>query len=96
MTILNEIPLTVHPSRKRVLLQRDEVQEHTDSGLLYLPDIAIRPSATAFIHEVGSDVKDVEPGKTAVVPQFAGTEIKVRGVWYLLLPESEIMAYVED
>ena len=64
-------------------------------SILYTPDSAIQPSQEAHILEVGADVDQVEAGKVALVPQFAGTEVKFKGEWYLLLPESEIMAYVE-
>jgi co-chaperonin GroES (HSP10) len=64
-------------------------------SIIYTPDSAIQPSQEAQILEVGADVDQVEAGKVALVPQFAGTEVKFKGEWYLLLPESEIMAYVE-
>ena len=64
-------------------------------SILHTPDSSIQPSQEAQILEVGADVDQVEAGKVALVPQFAGTEVKFKGEWYLLLPESEIMAYVE-
>jgi len=64
-------------------------------SILYTPDSAIQPSQEAHILEVGADVDQVEAGKVALVPQFGGPEVKFKGEWYLLLPESEIMAYVE-
>ena len=93
--MIDQIPLTVHPTRQRVLLQRMAAHAPFADSILYTPDSAIQPSQEAHILEVGADVDQVEAGKVALVPQFAGTEVKFKGEWYLLLPESEIMAYVE-
>jgi co-chaperonin GroES (HSP10) len=40
--------------------------------------------------------EDIELDRLAIIPQWAGTEVKVQGDWYLLLPEEEIMGYVID
>ena len=93
--MIDQIPLTVHPTRQRVLLQRMAAHDPFADSILYTPDSILQPSQEAQILEVGADVDQVEAGKVAIVPQFAGTEIKFKGEWYLLLPESEIMAYVE-
>ena len=93
--MIDQIPLTVHPTRQRVLLQRMAAHDPFADSIIYTPDSAIQPSQDALILEVGADVDQVEAGKVALVPQFAGTEVKFKGEWYLLLPESEIMAYVE-
>ena len=93
--MIDQIPLTVHPTRQRVLLQRMAAHDPFADSILHTPDSAIQPSQEAHILDVGAYVDQVEAGKVALVPQFAGTEVKFKGEWYLLLPESEIMAYVE-
>jgi co-chaperonin GroES (HSP10) len=55
------------------------------------------PPQTARVLEKGIDVsEDIELDRLAIIPQWAGTEVKVQGDWYLLLPEEEIMGYVID
>ncbi len=95
--MIEEIPLDVKPLRKRVLLQREGNWEEESEGGIVIPDNAVKPPQTARVLEKGRDVSDdIELDRLAIVPQWAGTEIKVQGEWYLLLPEEEIMAYVLD
>jgi len=61
-----------------------------------IPDSAVRPPQTARILQKGRDVsQDIEIDRLAIVPQWAGTEVKINDAWYLLLAEEEIMAYVD-
>ena len=95
--MIEEIPLDVKPLRKRVLLQREGNWEEESEGGIVIPDNAVKPPQTARVLEKGRDVSDdIELDRLAIVPQWAGTEVKVQGEWYLLLPEEEIMAYVLD
>ena len=80
-----------------MLLQREGNWEEESEGGIVIPDNAVKPPQTARVLEKGRDVSDdIELDRLAIVPQWAGTEIKVQGEWYLLLPEEEIMAYVLD
>jgi chaperonin GroES len=95
--MIEEIPLNIKPLRKRVLLQREGEWEEESEGGIVIPDNALTPPQTARILEKGIDVSsDIELDRLAIIPQWAGTEVKVQGDWYLLLPEEEIMGYVLD
>jgi chaperonin GroES len=95
--MIEEIPLNIKPLRKRVLLQREGEWEEESEGGIAIPNSITIPPQTARVLENGIDVsEDIELDRLAIIPQWAGTEVKVQGDWYLLLPEEEIMGYVID
>jgi chaperonin GroES len=95
--MIEEIPLNIKPLRKRVLLQREGEWEEESEGGIAIPNSIKIPPQTARVLEKGIDVsEDIELDRLAIIPQWAGTEVKVQGDWYLLLPEEEIMGYVID
>jgi chaperonin GroES len=95
--MIEEIPLNIKPLRKRVLLQREGEWEEESEGGIAIPNSITIPPQTARVLEKGIDVsEDIELDRLAIIPQWAGTEVKVQGDWYLLLPEEEIMGYVLD
>jgi chaperonin GroES len=95
--MIEEIPLNIKPLRKRVLLQREGEWEEESEGGIAIPNSITIPPQTARVLEKGIDVsEDIELDRLAIIPQWAGTEVKVQGDWYLLLPEEEIMGYVID
>lgn len=96
MTMLEVVEPLLRPTTRRVLLKRMGGETMTEGGLL-LPDTSIRPSQLAVVLEVGRDVEeDIPLNEVVVVPQFAGTEVQVGDEWYLLLPETEILARYGD
>lgn len=72
------------PLGERVLVERTEVENKTQSGI-YIPDNAKEKPQTAKVVAVGSKIEDVKIGDVVVFEQYRGTEIKIDGKDYLVL-----------
>lgn len=72
------------PLGERVLVERAEVENKTESGI-FIPDNAKEKPQTAKVIAVGTKVEDVKVGDIIVFEQFRGTEIKLEGKEYLIL-----------
>jgi chaperonin GroES len=91
------------PLDDRVVVQADEAEETTASGLV-IPDTAKEKPQQGTVKAVGpgriSDAGeriplDVAVGDTVVYSKYGGTEFKVRGEEYLILSARDILAVVE-
>ena len=91
------------PLYDKVLVKRVEAVQKTKSGL-YIPDTAKEKPLEGIIVALGTG-KVTEEGKTlplavkvddkVLFGKFAGNEIKVDGVEYLLMREDEILGIME-
>jgi chaperonin GroES len=94
---------TIKPLGDRVLVKRLEAEEKTAGGIV-LPDTAKEKPKQGKVIAVGEG-RTLESGEIAPVQvkkgnvvlfgSFAGTEVKVDGEEYLLMPESDILAVIE-
>ncbi len=94
--------MTLKPLADRVLLKPTEAEETTKSGIILSTATKEKP----IISEVvavgpggivdGNEVKmTVKVGDKVVVAKFAGTEIKLDGVEYSIVRQSDILAIVK-
>ena len=93
----------VRPLRDRILVQRlDEGEQH--SGGIIIPDSAkekpqrgtVIAAGDGKVTDDGDRVKlDVKPGDTILFGKYAGQEIKLDGVEYLIMKEDEVLAAIE-
>ncbi len=95
--------MNVRPLHDRILVRRVEEQEQRIGGII-VPDTAKEKPLTAKVVAVGSgrvndkgDVfpLDVKAGDYVLVGKYAGTEIKLDGVEYLILREEEVLGIAE-
>jgi chaperonin GroES len=92
------------PSRNGVLVERVQESEKTAGGL-YIPTTAQERPLKGKVISVGRghyDKKgrfkplDVKNGDLVLFTKFAGTELKLSGVDYLLLREDDILGVVNE
>ena len=94
--------MKLRPLGDRVVLQYQEAEEKTKSGIL-LPDSAKEKHQDAVIIAVGPgkciDGKQipvqVKEGDRVIVGEYAGTKVKLDDEEYTIADENEILAIVE-
>lgn len=86
------------PLGSRVVLKEIKAEETTKSGIV-LPGSAKEKPQIAEVKAVGpgtEEVKmEVKVGDKVLISKYAGTEVKVDGVEYTILKQSDILAIVE-
>jgi chaperonin GroES len=94
---------SVKPLGDRVLLQRIEEAEEIKGGII-IPDSAKEKPQEAKVIALGTGALDkdgkkvafnVKVGDKVLVGKYAGSEVKLDEVIYLLLREEEILAVIE-
>jgi chaperonin GroES len=94
----------IKPLGDRLLIKRLEAEERTAGGIV-LPDTAKEKPKEGRVVALGSG-KLLESGKRGefqvkkddrvLFASYAGTEVKVGGEEYLLMPEEDILAVVDE
>ena len=97
--------LKLRPLADRVVIKPVEREEVTKSGIV-LPDTAKEKPQEGIIEAVGSGkynertgerIKlDVEVGDRVMYAKYAGSEVKIDEVDYLILSEKDILAVVQS
>lgn len=92
----------IKPLGDRVLIKRVEAAEEVKGGII-IPDSAKEKPLEATVIALGtgktdkdgkSAAFDVKVGDTVLIGKYAGTEVKVNDIAYILLREEEILAIV--
>ena len=94
--------MKIKPLADRVVIKMTEAEETTKSGIV-LPGNAKEKPQIAEIVEVGpggmidgNEVKmELKVGQKVLASKYAGTEVKIDGVEYTILRQSDILAVVE-
>jgi chaperonin GroES len=96
--------LKLRPLADRVVIKPVERDEMTKSGIL-LPDTAKEKPQEGIIEAVGNGryneqtgvrvALDVKVGDRVMYAKYAGSEVKIDEVEYLILGEKDILAVVE-
>lgn len=86
--------MAVVPRRDLVLLQRVAAESKSAGGII-LPDAAQEQRFEAQVVRVGPDVQNLDEGATVIVGMYHGTEIKVAGEEFILIPDESILAVIE-
>jgi chaperonin GroES len=94
--------MNFRPLHDRVLVKRLESEEKTAGGII-IPDTAKEKPMEGEVISVGSGARgddgkvvpmDVKAGDRILFGKWSGTEVKVDGVDYLIMKESDIMGIV--
>ena len=89
--------VNIKPLADRVLVQPEAAEETTASGII-IPDTAKEKPMRGTIIAVGNGTKKqpmtVKAGDTVLYGKYAGTEITVKDIEYLIMRESDIFAIV--
>ena len=90
--------INVKPLADRVIIEPAAAEEKTAGGII-IPDTAKEKPKQGKIIADGNGKKDepltVKAGDNVLYGQYSGTEIKIEGLDYLIMRESDIFAIVE-
>ncbi|MBR4194149.1 MAG: co-chaperone GroES [Oscillospiraceae bacterium] len=94
--------MKLKPLADRVLLKATEAEETTKSGIILSTANKEKPVVSEVIAVGPGGIVDgkevamvVKPGNKVVVAKYAGTEVKLDGVEYSIVRQSDILAIVE-
>jgi len=95
--------MNIRPLHDRVVLKRWEAEKTTAGGIV-IPDTAKEKPVQAEVVAVGpgksldtGEIRPVtvKPGDKVLVGKYAGTELKLDGVEYVVMREDEIFGIIE-
>jgi len=96
--------MNFRPLHDRVVLKRIEAEERTAAGII-IPDTAKEKPQQGEVVAVGPGGRDeagklipldVQVGDRVLFGKWSGTEVKIDGVEYLIMKESDIMGVLTD
>jgi len=96
--------MKVRPLHDRIIVQRLEEEEKTKGGII-IPDTAKEKPSQGEVIAVGPGGRDesgklvpldVQVGNRVLFGKWSGTEVKIDGVEYLIMKESDIMGILEE
>ena len=90
--------MTIKPLDDRILLEPEETEETTASGII-IPDTAKEKPRIGKVIAVGTDEdlrEKVKEGNKVLFTKYGGDEVEMNGKEYKLLQRSDILAVVED
>jgi len=89
--------VNIKPLADRVLVEPAAAETTTASGII-IPDTAKEKPQKGIVVAVGTGKKDepltVKVGDSVLYGKYSGTELKLEGVDYLMMRESDILAIV--
>jgi len=85
------------PLFDRVLIQReDEMETIGDEGIIVVPETAREKPMQGTVISIGFEVENVQPGDTILARKFAGFDIKLGDIDYLIIVEKDILGVLND
>ncbi len=94
--------MTIKPLADRVVIKMVEAEETTKSGIILAGSAKEKPQIAEVIAVGPGGVVDgkeitmyLKAGDRVLMSKYAGTEVKVDGVEYTILRQSDILAIVE-
>lgn len=94
--------MTIKPLADRVVIKMVEAEETTKSGIILAGAAKEKPQIAEIVAVGpggivdGKEVKmELKVGDKVLVSKYAGTEVKVDGVEYSILRQSDVLAVVE-
>jgi len=94
--------MTIKPLADRVVIKMVEAEETTKSGIILAGTAKEKPQVAEVVSVGPGGVVDgkevtmyLKAGDKVLMSKYAGTEVKVDGVEYTILRQSDILAVVE-
>lgn len=95
--------MTIKPLADRVVIKMTETEETTKSGIILSGSAKEKPQIAEIIAVGTGKVTDdgkvvpmtVKVGDKVLTSKYAGTEVKVDGVEYIIIRQEDILAVVE-
>lgn len=95
--------MNLKPLGDRVVIKMVEAEETTKSGIILAGSAKEKPQMAEVIAVGpggmvdGKEIKmEVKVGDKVITNKYAGTEVKLDGVEYIVLRQADILAKVED
>ncbi len=95
--------MKLRPLADRVVIKSLEAEETTASGFILTGNAKEKPQMAEVIAVGPGGIVDgkevtmnVSVGDKVITSKYAGTEVKVDGVEYMVVRQSDILAVVED
>ncbi len=89
--------MSITPLHDRVVVKADAAEEKSKGGII-IPDTAKEKPMRGTVIAAGNGKKDepvtVKAGDTVLYGKYAGTEIEIESVPYLIMRESDILAII--
>jgi len=89
--------VNVKPLSDRVLIEPKEAEEKTASGII-IPDTAKEKPQKGTVVAAGPGTKDeemqVKVGDVVLYGKYAGTELAIEGIDYLMMRQSDLLAII--
>ena len=101
---LREIPMKFRPLHDRVVVKRIDAEDKSAGGII-IPDTAKEKPSQGEIVAIGPGGRDeagklvpidLKVGDRVLFGKWSGTEVKIEGVEYLIMKESDIMGVIEQ
>lgn len=96
--ICNIHDMNIKPLADRVLIEPTAAEEVTLGGII-IPDSAKEKPLKGKVVAAGNGTKDEEMvlkvGDSVLYGKYAGTELELEGVKYLMMRQSDVLAIVE-
>ena len=88
--------MKIKPLADRVLVKMEKSEAKSAGGII-IPDTAQEKTQTVVVCEVGDDkdVIKVKSGQKVMYDKYAGTQVKIDGIEYLILKMTDILAIIE-
>ncbi|MCL2479349.1 MAG: co-chaperone GroES [Treponema sp.] len=88
--------MKIKPLSDRVLVKIEKSEAKSAGGII-IPDTAQEKTQTGVVSEVGDDkeVIKVKAGQKIMYDKYAGTQVKIDGIEYLILKMADILAIIE-
>ena len=95
--------MNVRPLHDRIIVQRLDESEQTSRGII-IPDSAKEPAQRGTVIAAGDGkanaagkrvALDLKQGDTVLFGKYAGQEIKLDGIDYLILKEDDVLAAID-
>ena len=94
--------MTIKPLADRVVIKMVEVEETTKSGIILAGSAKEKPQIAEIVAVGpggvvdGKEIKmELKVGDKVLISKYAGTEVKIDGVEYSILRQSDVLAVVE-
>lgn len=85
--------MTLEPVKDYVLLEREQAQEKTASGI-YIPDQAQEKPLRGTVVAIGNQLSEntvVKMGRIFLYKKYGGTETTIDGKDYVIIKESDLL-----
>lgn len=104
MAVKTKKAVAVRPLHNKILVERDEAQDRTETGI-FLPESSKDRPKSGTIKAVGDGSLNTEtgqripltvkPGDRVIFSSYAGTEVKIDDHELLIMTEEDILAIID-